>query len=102
MRKHSVNLLELSKVQTSKFSNKFKEWLNHAGCQRCFLRFYDLLHILSQKDIESVSRIEVITRRVIHMALINSRNPSDPLEIPTNSQIQRKSLIYKGFEFYDF
>jgi hypothetical protein len=36
------------------------------------------------------------------MALYNSRNPSDPLENPTNCKIQRKSLIYKGFEFYDF
>lgn len=36
------------------------------------------------------------------MAIHDSRNPSDPLENPTNCKIQRKSLIYKGFKFYDF
>lgn len=36
------------------------------------------------------------------MVLYVSRKVSDPLEIPANSQIQRKSLIYKGFEFVGF
>lgn len=97
-----MNLLELSKKQTDKFSSKFKEWLNHAGWPRGILRFYDLLCILNQKDIEGEKSISCVTRRVIHTIHYISRNPSDPLEIPTNSQIQRKSLIYKGFKFVGF
>ena len=93
-------MLVLSKKQTSKFSNKFKVWLNHAGCQGCFLRFYDLLHILSQKDYRERQSAKCVTRRVIHMAIHILVKVSDPLENPTNSQIEyyfcKKPNVYAG------